>query len=295
MSVTISTLMMKTFYVANKSLFDDLREVQYAIIKGEPLSLQAYGGLGGRICSDIDILIHRSTLSVLEKKLRLFGFVDTLKSRADKILMLSSSHQTSPWKRELPPFGFVDFDINFDIFWGEYEGNRINMEDFLSDTIEVDIYGCKVKVLPPLKAMIQLILHHYKEMNSIYHLSGHNSINYNMFKDVYYLWKNNKENLSLNNLYSISLEYKIMPYVFYVLHFTNRIFKDKELKKYVDAFHTLEGESLLDCYGLTETERKKWKVDFQTRLKATSLFDLIQNSLTKDDIEKLERNRRIFG
>lgn len=295
MSVTISTLIMKTFYVANKGLFDDLKEIQYAIIKGEALSLQAYGTLGNRICSDVDILIPRNELATLEKKLKLFGFVDTLKSRADKILMLSASHQTSPWKRELPPLGYVDFDINFDIFWGEYEGDRINMEEFLSDTIEIDIYGCKVKVLPPLKAMVQLILHHYKEMNSIYHLSGHNSINLNMFVDIYYLWKNNKDIISLKNLYSISSMYKIIPYVFYILYFTNWIFKDKELEIYVDSFHTLDGESLLECYGLAEKERKKWNVDFQTRLETTSIFNIIQNNLTKDDIEKLERNRRIFG
>lgn len=79
-------------------------------------------------------------------------------------------------------------DINYDSFFGEYTGKRVDIDNFLSDTIEMEIYGVKVKTLSPLKAMVQLILHHYyKEMNSIYHLASHDNINYNMLKDVYYL------------------------------------------------------------------------------------------------------------
>ena len=48
-------------------------------------------------------------------------------------------------------------------------------------------------------------------------------------------------------------------------------------------------------YGLAEKERKPWKVDFQTRLETDNLYELIKDDLTEEDIEKLERNRRIFG
>lgn len=67
------------------------------------------------------------------------------------------------------------------------------------------------------------------------------------------------------------------------------------MQKYVEAFRTKEGEHYLNCYGLAKKERKLWKVDFQTRLEADNLYELIKNDLTKDDIEKLERNIRIFG
>ena len=116
-----------------------------------------------------------------------------------------------------------------------------------------------------------------------------------MFKDVYYLWKNNQEAISLEKLSAVSSEYEIIPYVFYILHFTNWIFKDTELQKYVETFRNLEGESLLDYYGLAEKERKPWKVDFQTRLETENLYDLIKNDLTELDLAKLERNRKIFG
>lgn len=273
--------------------------IPYAIIKGEPLSILCYKRIGRRDYKDIDILTERRNISLFEKELTKNGFSEHTNSvsantRANRVLCISNSHQIPPYFKETSNQQ-IEIDLNFDILWGEYRGRHIDINDFLSDTIDMNIYGCEVKTLPPMKAMIQLILHHYKEMNSIYHLSGHNSINYNMFKDVYYLWKNNKEEISLEKLYSACSDYMICSYVFYILYFTNWIFNDEELKKYVEAFRTAEGEYYLSYYGLTEKERKQWKVDFQTRLEIDNLYELIKDDLTKEDIEKLERNRRIFG
>ena len=77
--------------------------------------------------------------------------------------------------------------------------------------------------------------------------------------------------------------------------FTNKIFDDQKLSRYVEAFHTQDGFDLLDYYGLAVRERKLWKVDFQTRLKTNKMYDLIKADLTEDDLIKLERNRKIFG
>ena len=286
----------KCQYKSNKQLLEKIcGSVDSVIIKGEPLSLLAYGKYGKRHCNDIDILISKANLQKVERLLLDNGYSSATSLRADRVLMLSYSHQVSPWKKPMPPFGSSIIDLNHDLFWGEYTGKRIDIEQFLSGTIEMNIYGVKVRTLPPLKAMIQLILHHYKEMNSIYHLAVHDSINYNMFKDVYYLWKNNKKIIILERLYSLCYEYEIIPYAFYVLYFTNSIFKDEELQRYVDTFWTAEGDCYLNYYGLTEKERKPWKVDFQTRLETDNLYELIKNDLTEEDIKKLERNQRIFG
>lgn len=283
-------------YKSLENVFNNIIGIDYAVVKGEILSLYAYKKTGERISSDIDILVSRNDLRMLEEAMKQEGFSDCDPTRKDRVLMLTYSHQVSPWTKSMGDRGYiVNVDINFDVFWGEYTGKRIDIKGFLSDTTEMEIYGVKVKTLPPLKAMVQLILHHYKEMNSIYHLSMHNCINYNMFKDVYYLWKNNSSAISLSKLYQMSTEYKIVPYVFYILYFTNQTFHDVELEKYVDAFRTSEGIGLLDYYGLSDKERKPWKVDFKTRLDTENLFELIRDDLTAEDIEKLERNRRIFG
>lgn len=269
-------------------------QIPYAVIKGEPLSLVAYGKVGQRNSSDIDLLISKKYLGFVKSLLLSCGFKTKENNRFDQITAVSFTHQSVPYFK-MSNHIKIEVDLNHDIFWGEYDGKKIDIGEYISDTIEMYIYGCKVKVLPPLKAMVQLILHHYKEMNSIYHLVRQNCINYNMFKDIYFLWKNNQESISLEKLYAISLKYEVIPYVFYVLYFTNWIFKDIVLQNYVDEFRTLEGEALLDYYGLSKKERKPWKVDFQTRIVRENLYDLICDDLTEADIEKLERSKRIFG
>lgn len=267
-----------------------------ALIKGPVLSKQIYGAEGKRGSStDVDILIPRSNIKLMESILLKQGYdCDKAEvSREGRVFVLSSSHQSFIWKKA-SFIGNIYVDINFDIFWGEYEGRRVDIDKFLLDTIEMEIYGTKVKTLPPIKAMIQLILHHYKDMNSIFLLATRKSIKYDMFKDVYYLLINNLNDIPLNRLYDMSIEYGILPYVFYILYYTGQVFEDTILKQYIDAFRTPEGEGLLNCYGLCSKERKEWNCDFITRLKANNLFDLIKSDLTTKDQEKIAINKRIF-
>lgn len=270
-------------------------ELPCAIIKGEVLSVLAYKTEGKRICRDIDILIPRKRLKDVKKILLANEFNTKINSREDELMMLSSSHQTPPFYREISPIEFTIIDLNFDVFWGEYEGRRIDIEDFLSDTIEIEIYGVKVKTLPPIKAMIQLVLHHYKDMNSIYLLATRRCINHDMLKDVYYLLKNNLDTISLDKLYELSETYGIIPYVYCVLYYTGLIFEDSILKQYIDAFRTLEGEVLLNNYGLCTMERKEWRCDAKTRLESDNLYSFIEKDLTDKDIKKIEINKRVFG
>lgn len=289
----IPKLFMQESYMQLKEMLSAINS-HYAIMKGEVLSKQIYGSAGQRHSSDIDILISRKNIFDVEQSLSKCGFYNTSKTRSDKITMLSASHQVAPWIKEIPPWGSMVVDLNFDVFWGEYEGQRIDIEEFLSDTIEMEIYGVKVKTLPQIKAMIQLILHHYKDMNSIFLLATRKSIKYDMFKDVYYLLKNNIDTIPLDKLYAMSAEYEIIPYVFYVLYYTGQIFDDEILKQYIEVFRTPEGEALLNCYGLCTKERREWKCNFKTRLEAENLYDLIKDDLSPKDHEKIAINKRIF-
>lgn len=268
----------------------------YAIIKGEALSLQAYGATGKRISSDIDILIPVTRLTEFNNILVSHGFQGRELSRADKILLVSSSHQTLPYTLSMPkPWPELLLDVNHDIFWGEYKGKRIDIADFLADVIEINIYGVTVKTLPPLKAFIQLVLHHYKDMNSIYLLAINNRIKMEMFADVYHLLKNNLEDIPLEQLFLISKDLEIVDYVYYILFYTGQVFRDKDVQRYIDAFKTKEGTELLNCYGLNKKERKQWNCDFETRLCSKNLLGIIENDLTEKDWEKIAINQRLFG
>lgn len=292
----IQAMLQKKMYTENKEFFLELNTIRYVIIKGEPLSVLAYNNLGKRKCADIDILVSKATLPDLEKLLNHFGFITKRHSRNDRILMLTFSHQLSPWQKPLSSIGRIIIDVNFDMFWGEYRGKRIDIDAFIDDSICLDIYGCQIKSLSPIKAMIQLILHHYREMNSIYHIVKHNVISYEKFNDVYSLWKNNSTNgkITLDALYHLCTKYEIIPYVFYILYYTSRVFHDVDLKTWSDVFWTKEGEVLLDQYGLEEKERKKWPIDFETRLNAQDLYPIIKNNLTQNDYEKIKRSEYLF-
>lgn len=290
----LQRIISKKRYQVCIDLFLSLKREKYVVIKGEPLSFLAYRKFGERHSADIDILLPKKSLHRIESILENNMFVNNNASRRDRVLMISSSHQVQPWSKDIAIIGDVTIDLNFDIFWGEYTGKRIDIEQFLSDAIEMEIYGVKVKTLPPLKAMVQLILHHYKDMNSLFLLATTKSINHEMFKDVYSLLKNNFEDISLDKLHEISAEYEIIPYVYYVLYHTGQLYNDEILQQYIAAFKTPEGETLLNCYGLNESERREWRVDFKTRLESENLYDLIKDDLTERDKEKIAINRRVF-
>ena len=282
----------KQYYSLFKKILDSgCENLNYSVVKGDALSKLAYGRVNQRFYNDVDVIVSRANLKELNYILFKCGYAQREHSREENILFLSASHQTLPYTCK---HNYLTIDINFDILWGEYEGKRIDIEEFLSDTIEMEIYGVKVKTLPPLKTMIQLILHHYKDMNSLFLLATRKSIRYDMFKDVYYLLKNNLDAIPLDKLYAMSVEYEIIPYVFYVLFYTGQVFDDDILKQYIEAFRTPEGEALLNCYGLCEKERREWKCDFKTRLDSDNLYDLIKEDLTERDKEKIAINKRVF-
>lgn len=158
----------------------------------------------------------------------------------------------------------------------------------------MEIYRVQYENLPPIKMLIQLILHHYKDMNSIFLLATRKSIKRSMFDDVYFLLKNNLEDIPLDKLYTLSKFYGIIPFVYYVLYHVGLFFQDETLREYISAFKTDEGERLLNCYGLNDNERREWKCNVTMRLETENLYDLIKDDLTAKDIEKIKMNRRVF-
>ena len=89
------------------------------------------------------------------------------------------------------------------------------MESFLSDTINVNIFNNLVKTLKPEKLFIQLCLHHYKELNSIFLLFDHNFYRNSSFLDVYLLIEKNFSLNDVENIYSYCQQLKITPYIYF--------------------------------------------------------------------------------
>lgn len=288
----------KILYKELKPLFEAMSSINYAVVKGEVLSQQIYGVPDRRRSSDIDILIDKINVKFLENELRRLGFKQQLpedpnEARRNRVLCMAYSHQIPSYHKDVMGF-HLNVDVNYDIFWGEYEGRRCSIEEFLNNTVEMEIYGVTVKTLPIEKAFVQLILHHYKEMNSLYHLSQHNCIRTDMFRDIYDMLKNNDECLSGGSIRRVGELYLIEEYIYYMVYYTQEVFNDSILDRCLNELQIYRNCELLDSYGLSVNERKQWRVSFCDRLDKEDIWNNINDDLTHSDLKKISDNKSIF-
>lgn len=289
----------KILYKELEPLFVALSPIRYAVVKGEVLSQQIYGAPDRRRSSDIDILIDKKNVKFLEEQLHKLGFEqkspeDNAEIRRNRVLCMAYSHQIPPFHKD--KFGFhLNVDVNYDIFWGEYEGKRCSIDEFLSDTIDMEIYSVVLKTLPIEKSFVQLVLHHYKEMNSLYHLSQHNTIRTDMFRDVYDALINYKAMLNSDRVKQLCQMYLIGSYMYYMLYYTHQVFLDAILLEFINNLKLYQDELLLTSYGLCAKEQKRWFISFKERLDNENLIGLINSEIGETDQIKIETEKRIFG
>ncbi|MBQ8175053.1 MAG: nucleotidyltransferase family protein [Clostridia bacterium] len=287
----------KILYKEIESISGDLCAVPYAVIKGEALSQQIYGVTDRRRSGDIDILIDKSNVKALEEFLQKNGFRQQVPQRSGgerlhRILCMAYSHQIPSYHKD--KLGFhLNVDVNYDIFWGEYEGQRCSMAEFLCDTEETYIYGVRVKTLSLEKAFLQLILHHYKEMNSLYHLHHYNCIRTDLFRDIHDMLILRKECLTVKTVVALAHKYAIGGIMYYMLFYTDRVFPG-ELDAYLLALEDKREEAIMDSFGLCSKERKVWRIPFEKRLDNDEIWSHVKDELTEADLRKVERNAYVF-
>lgn len=294
-SVSKKKLVVQLQYKEINQIIQDISGVfPYVIIKGIPLSIMSYNDCYKRKIGDVDFLISKEHIVLFDEILKKNSFSSEYYDREDKLIALLYSHQTRPYVKNTP-IHKTYIDVNYDIFWGEYSGKRIDIKDFISQPLTLDVLGYQINTLTPLKMLIVLILHHYKEMNSLYHLATHNTIRKDMFFDVYNIIRNNSSSITANSLARLCEVYEITQFAYYILYYTYKLFPDSEILKFVEVLYNDEGKRLLPCYGLSDNERREWKCDFATRVNEMDIKSLIYEQLTQNDINKIERNKLIFG
>lgn len=276
-------------YCGLKNVFNKLNNYNYAILKGEVLSYYAYGEFGQRLSSDIDILVDKNDLKDIIRVIE--NNCECIKSnnKEKQIFYLLFTHQIKPIICTGSIFD-INIDINFDIFWKEYEDEPICIKEFLEDVTYLEIYGQGIKTLSIIKMFVIVCLHAYKDLNSIYIIWKRKKIDISIFKDLYYLLINNIDKLSVTKVLGISKKYKIEHYVFFVIYYTNKIYNSKFLEEYINKLKTKKGEELIECYGLNPKYRRRWKIDFASRLKSKNIFKYIESDLTKEEIKSIYLN-----
>lgn len=293
---------------AGEAFFDRCKEagIKYAVHKGAVLSYVLYGNPFIRKSGDTDILIPRAGANKVKGILLDNGFVqgrivensDThireIKkySRTETVFQASQSHQLAAFVKKTGSAicRYVNYDVNMDIFWGE-SGRHVDMDSFLDDTMEMEICGIQLCKLKPEAEFIAMCMHHYKDMNSIYMLWTC-GINKTELEEVYLYVKKNI--MDLKYLYSLSLKYGVSDYIYYCISKADLVYHDSALKKLSQQFESEPGKGLLDCFGLDDSERKCWKVDFRTIWEAEDIKVYMEPLLTGEDFRKIQLNERMM-
>lgn len=296
----VSVVAVKERYKHAKLLFEALKDIPYAVIKGAVLSEQLYGSPFVRRSGDLDILLRRQDLRIAKKVLLEHGFVQGRVvgeriepfSRQELIFQASQSHQTAPFVKatgnKLCPF--INYDLNTSVFWGEYE-NGCDMDWVLSETENTSLFGQFFRKLSPEMEFLALCMHHYKDMNSIYLLVT-GGLKLSLFCDIYFYLKN--VSLDTEKLHRLSIRLNAVPYVYYCLWYTNQVFDADFLLPLLTRFRSPEGEAQLYNYGLCGNERRKWEIGFLDRLFSTSFRENFYNRLDEKAKKKVRVNRKFM-
>ena len=294
----------KIYYHTLRNFFRDIQDMNYAIIKGEALSLVAYGGTGYRLCTDVDLLILKKDLYRFDSLLKKYGFKQYSENgnrearRSDRLFSVLNSHQDLPYILKIPSLKInIAVDLNFDLFWGGYEGNKIDIEQFLKDSKKEIIHGNEVKILTVEKSIIQVCLHHYKDMNSLYILATKGYISANQLEDIFNLVNRYGESFTADRLYEVCVKYKVVKYVYYVLYHTAKLYSSIYFDNIIDFFASRNQnlENTFNTYGLRKEEYKSWWIPFEERISNDNVSQYITSQLTDSEVKGIKKNNLYFN
>lgn len=279
----------------------ELNHISYAVIKGAVLSKMAFGDIYHRKSGDIDILVNRKDIDMIEQIMLENNFIQGHMTddglipftRKELLFQTSMSHQMAPFiKRTSNPLcPYVNVDINFDIIWGESKV-KCDMEYVLSYTRKIEVCNMMVNKLSPEMEFVSLCLHHYKDMNSLYMLSK-GSLKQSLFDDIYNYLKNIK--LDKDKLVEICSYLNITEYVYYCIYYTNELFHEGLCEVFLLLLYTEKSKNILNTFGLADDEIKEWNISFHDRLYNIDINNYLNTHLSENDLGKIRLNRILMN
>lgn len=298
--ITMNSVVVHQRYKNCKVAFDKLKDVPYAHIKGAALSDRIYGNYAYRSFGDIDLLVTPEYSDKVKSVLIESGFVQGKLvdgqivpfSRRELIYQKSFSHQLAPFMKETGSkiCPFVNIDVNLDIVWGE--GNfSINMSEFVGHAENFGLQDITLYRLKPIFEFISLCMHHYKDMNSIY-LIADRGFRLSEYCDIYFYLVNVSPDAY--ELANTAAKYGLGEYVYYCVYYANEVFKDERLGVYLETLESDPAKKLIDCYGLSDSERKEWDTPFYERLLDDGFMKRFYDSLNEGDRRKVKINQELM-
>jgi len=294
---TLNRIAVKERYKYTQPLFEQLK-IPYAVIKGAVLSNTAYSDPFARSSGDIDILVRKQDTDTIKEILISLGFIQgrvtdhgiSPFSRTEILFQTLSTHQTAPYIKETknPICPYINLDVNIDIFWGESEA-KADMDIVLSHRELSSLFGVRFSKLSNEMEFISLCLHHYKDMNSLY-LLANGSFRLGLFCDIYYYLRNAKP--APQALKELCQSLNVGRYIYVCIHDTQEIFDDPIITKYLDAMDSEKDLSILNTFGLTDTERKSWDIPLLDRLFRPDLSEYVNSKLNQEEKDKININQK---
>lgn len=298
---TLYRIILQERFRAGAEVFAALNEekLPYAVHKGAVLSQVLYGAPNMRISGDIDLLLSREHITRIQDIFKSNGFVqgrvvdDCIEpySRTEKIYQVSQSHQLAPFVKatthKLCPF--VEYDCNLDVFWGEAQ-RHTDMNAFLSNTIECELFGIQIRKLTAEAEFIALCMHHYKDLNSIYLLWTRGFDRSKLEEIACYVI-----NVPLHKdlLKSLCQKFGVTDYVCWCIHYANILSPDFRLRELEDNLITSSAQMLFGCLGLNDAERKQWQTPFK-KLCNGNTKEYMNDLLTETDRNKIDINLQMM-
>ena len=291
----LNRIAIKERYKGCAPLFEKI-DFPYAVIKGAVLSKSAYDDPFTRSSGDIDILIRRHDADEMKALLLSLGFIQGRVTdsgivpftRREILFQTAMSHQTAPYIKQtdnrLCPY--VNLDVNMDVMWGESD-ERVDVGKILEHTENSSLFGFPFRKLSVEAEFVSLCLHHYKDMNSLYLLSG-GSLKLSLFCDIYYYLKNVRPNAHV--LAALCQELNVGKYIYVCIEHTKQIFCG-EFAEYLDCLESMKDASLLNSFGLNNKERKPWDLTLPERLFLPDLPRYVFDTLNESEKAKVEANR----
>ena len=296
---TLNTISVKERINSCKCIFSQT-EFPYAVIKGPVLSQVLYDDPFWRNSKDIDILVCSKDLDKCKQILINNGFIQGKfkngkfyhYTREEILFQTSLTHQIASFVKltDNPTCPYIYLDINTSILWGECN-EPLDLSYVLSHCQYTSITNIKLLKLSAEMEFVELCLHNYKDMNSLYLLSR-GTLTFGLYYDIY-LYINNSH-IDLSILKEICSILNVGQYIYACLYLVNELFEDEKISSIILELEKFKNESILHTYGLTEEERKPWGISLLDRLFTLDVPKYVMSMFDENEKEKIKINERLL-
>lgn len=266
-----------------RNLINRLENVDFALVKGIHVGHKAYINPFDRTTSDLDLLVKYEHVSITERILLDAGFRQAyvtssgLKDydRMSKLFYAMNTHSLAPY-RKISNNILYEIDINF---YAHFKDDKIiSSNDFLISKTNCNLNGIEVPVLDDTYAFLYLVLHHYRECVSLYHVFCNQDFDLLKACDIYYLYR--RTDIDIHKLFKLVNQYNLYEELSKIVDDVSSVFND-------DCFKDLEIQFIATKQNCNYIN---WPIKLPERLEIDNRYDLIKDKLNECEKKNLSKN-----